>query len=55
MRKIKAIIGWTLAIYAIVVFSIEGGIEILPLQLTALVAFTCALAIGGVFKARRAE
>lgn len=45
MQRVKKFIGGTLATIAIVIFCIEGGIEILPLQVVGVMALSFGMAI----------
>lgn len=50
MPKIKTILSGALAIVAIVTVGLDGGIELLPVQVLAMDAFVVALALSGAFQ-----
>ena len=50
MPKLKTILSGALAIVAIVTVGLDGGIELLPVQVLAMGAFVVALALGGAFQ-----
>lgn len=49
MQKVKKIIAYPMIFIAIAVFCIEGGIQILPFQLGAVLLMGVGMALLGVF------
>lgn len=50
MQKVKKIIASTMIFVALAVFCIEGGIQILPFQLGAVLLMGVGMALLGFFK-----
>jgi hypothetical protein len=50
MNKVKSIVAMALGFAGIAILCVDGGLEILPMQVLAFVMLACALALSGAFR-----